>query len=452
MRMRSIASVLVVVFVCCAMPSSGQQDEIAALKKRVAELEQQNRAILEALAELKAQRGSLQQPAAAPTPSAPAKPQTATGAEPVRWPEIVSPPNRLKFYGLMRLDIDIDSQRASTPQIPFFITSEDPQIGKAHAGAYSMHPRLTRLGVDLNGPRLAALKDAALGGKLEMDFENGGSESRQIIRIRHAYLQTRWNSLSLLAGQTWDIVSPLFPTVNNDALMWNAGNPGDRRPQLRVSWEPKTSLGAWSFVGGAGLTSAVDLGDLDNNGFRDGEESGRPDVQARIGYSRSLFDQSASVGVSLLYGWMNTSKPAGGRTDFASQLVNLDYTLPMAPRVSLRGEGWWGRNLSDIRGGAGQGIHIATGREIRARGGWSELTLKLSRYWSLHPGFTLDEPVASDVPMGGRTRNGAFYLGNRITPGGSFLLGADYLRWRTDYKGFRQGIDNRVNLFVQYGF
>src|SRR5262249_6324978 len=158
------------------------------------------------------------------------------------------------------------------------------------------------------------------------------------------------------------------------------------------------------------------------------------------------------VGASMFYGWLNTSKLVAGRTAFTSQLVNMDYTLPLARRVSLRGEGWWGRNLSDVRGGAGQAINLATGREIRARGGWSELSFKVSRYWSLHPGWTLDNPVTPDVPSGGRTRNSAFYIGNRIAPGGSLLIGVDYLRWTTNYQGFGQGIDNRVNLFLQYGF
>src|SRR5262245_56746972 len=83
-----------------------------------------------------------------------------------------------------------------------------------------------------------------------------------------------------------------------------------------------------------------------------------------------------------------------------------------------------------------------------ARGGWSELSFKVSRYWSLHPGWTLDNPVTPDVPSGGRTRNSAFYIGNRIAPGGSLLIGVDYLRWTTNYQGFGQGIDNRVNLFL----
>lgn len=236
--------------------------------------------------------------------------------------------------------------------------------------------------------------------------------------------------------------------------MWYAGNLGDRRPQVRASYDPKAGKGQWSFTGAVGLTGAIDSADLDNNGYRDGEESGKPDVQGRIGYAQSLWvnDQRASLGVSGFYGWMNTSKLVAGRSDFRSQLVNFDYTLPLASRVSWRGEGWWGRNLLDTRGGAGQGVNLTTGQEIRSRGGWSELTLKASKYWTLHPGYTVDDPVDRDLPNGGRTRNRAFYLGNRFTPSANFLIGLDYLRWRTDYKGFQPGVDNRVNIFFAYIF
>jgi hypothetical protein len=109
-----------------------------------------------------------------------------------------------------------------------------------------------------------------VSGRLEIDFQNGGSNSRAIPRYRHAFLQMNWGVHSLLAGQTWDVISPLFPTVNADTLMWNVRNMGDRRPQLRYSYEPKTGLNA---RGAIGLTGAIDNLDADNNGVPDGEGS-----------------------------------------------------------------------------------------------------------------------------------------------------------------------------------
>jgi hypothetical protein len=475
---------------------TGLSTEVEALKRRIEELERQNRTMMQLLAEMKVKlapnavslapaelatertnvsdnRPVITSPSSQPpqlnqpvisTQAITLSPAGTGGqvqpaanrakSDPVQWSELISEGNKFKLYGFLRLDIDIDSQRPNNGQIPFFITSEDPRVGNPSAENFSMHPRLTRLGVDYAGPRISSLGNGELAGKLEIDFENGGSESRQIIRIRHAYLNVKWNQFTILGGQTWDVVSPLFPTVNNDTLMWNAGNVGDRRPQFRVTYAPKVGRGQWSFIGAAGLMGAVDLQDLDANGFRDGEESGLPNLQARIGYSHPVWvkDQNASLGISGFYGWLDTSRPIAGRNEFHSQLINIDYTLPLARRLSFRGEGWWGRNLSDTRGGAGQGINVATGQEIRGRGGWSELSLRLSRYWSIYPGFTVDDPVDEDLTSASRTRNRAFYLGNRITPGGNFLIGVDYLRWKTNFKGLLRGLDNRMNIFLQYAF
>ena len=207
-----------------------------------------------------------------------------------------------------------------------------------------------------------------------------------------------------------------------------------------------------SLTGAAGFTGAIDGLDLTADNYLDGQESGLPNLQSRVGYSHPVFGQNLSVGVSTFSAWMNTSKPVAGRNSFRSQGTNIDVTLPLNKMVSLRGEGWWGRNLSDVRGGAGQGINTATGREIRGRGGWSEFNIKVSRFWSVNPGFTTDDPVDADIPNGGRTRNQAFYFANRFTPSPSFTIGADFLRWKTDYKVSNTGIDNRVNLFFYYAF
>jgi hypothetical protein len=38
-------------------------------------------------------------------------------------------------------------------------------------------------------------------------------------------------------------------------------------------------------------------------------------------------------------------------------------------------------------------------------------------------------------------RNRAWYLGNRFTFDRSFAIGADYLRWITDYQSLKRGAD-----------
>jgi hypothetical protein len=467
------------------------QNEIEVLKSRIAELEAQNRQVLALLSEIQSRlaRGTsgsepvipvlpqaetlnVQQagrrsdaptevhgsasgaksklvPVAVPAAST----STAAKTEPVQWPEVMGGGNRMKFYGLLRLDMDMDSQIPNQAQIPFFITSQSA-TGEKDSSNFSMHPRLTRLGFDYAASPIEIFDRAKLGGKLELDFLNGGSESRQIVRIRQAYLKLQWNQMSFLAGQTWDVVSPLFPTVGAESVMWNAGNLGDRRPQVRLSYDPRMGGGRWTFAGAIGLAGAVDMLDLDGDGLREGEVSGRPNVQAYAGYSHPLWvkGQSASFGLSGVRSWQSANRAIAKRSEFSSQAINADFTLPLTRAISLRGESWFGRNLSDVRGGIGQAINMLTGQEIRSRGGWSEIKFRLSHYLSVHPGFSLDDPLDTDIPNSGRTRNRTFYFATRINLSEQFQIGLDYLKWKTEYKGLLPGIDNRWNVFFQYTY
>lgn len=195
-----------------AEPAPDLPGEVAALKRRVAELESQNREMLQLLKAVKAkleanaETAELPRPVKASLPAAisitpeerslpqadkakTAKAASANNSEVVGWNELISAGNKLRLYGFLRVDLDVDSQRPNNAQSPTFITSADSRIGKPDAGSFTIYPRVTRLGLDYTGPRVAALKDAKLSGKLEIDFNNGGLESRQIIRIRHAYFK-----------------------------------------------------------------------------------------------------------------------------------------------------------------------------------------------------------------------------------------------------------------------
>lgn len=249
-----------------------------------------------------------------------------------------------------------------------------------------------------------------------------------------------------MLGQYWDLISPLLPSPNDDTLMWNAGNLGDRRAQIRLSYEPKNKPISWAIT--LGLTGAIDQKDLDNNGVRDGEDSGLPNVQTRIGWRFS----KGELGLWAHHAWERTTNPIAGRTNFMSQSIGLDYQWRMGSEWDVRGEIWLGRNLSDFRGGIGQGINPATGSEIRSKGGWLELGWRYSPRRRLAIGYTFDDPKDGDVPAGGRTKNSAWYLHHRWRLNGNVEIGFNYLFWTTKWQGQTTGIDHRINTFVQHNF
>lgn len=380
----------------------------------------------------------------------------------ISFEDIIGKGNSLKFYGFIRLDAIYDDSRMSNSQTPYYVLSEDKAAGgKKDDEVFTMHPRLSRLGIDFNGSQVPNLANGKVSGKLEIDFQNGGSESRAIPRYRQMYLKVKWDDLSVLAGQTWDIISPLMPSVNNDTLMWNTGNLGDRRAQLRLAYEPKIGDGVLSFVGGGGLTGAVDAKDLDGDGVRDGEDSGEPQVQARIGYAVAApwaAGNKAEFGVYGAYLW----EDAQTKGDYEGKVAGVDFIIPLSQVLALRGEAWTGQDLSDLRGGIGQGVNTTTGEEIKSKGGWIELLYKRQSN-SLALGWTSDDPDNDDLPSSGtiaangttsdgRTKNEAYYVSERFRAGGGVEMGIDYLYWQTDYKTLKKGTDNRVNLVFQYNF
>ena len=72
------------------------------------------------------------------------------------------------------------------------------------------------------------------GGKVEIDFERTiDVENKSSVLLRHAYVEVKNDDFRLLAGQTWDVISPLCPGVLFYSVGWDGGNIGYRRPQFR---------------------------------------------------------------------------------------------------------------------------------------------------------------------------------------------------------------------------
>lgn len=366
------------------------------------------------------------------------------------------PPSVFRFYGFFRADMDYDTSRMGlSGNLPMWVLSEDKKAAGPNQPNLNFHPRLTRLGLEASLPQgVPFLGKAKVNGKLEGDFHNAGSESRAIPRIRHAYVELQWKRLGFLAGQTWDLISPLFPTPNDDTMMWNVGNLGDRRPQFRLTWEIPAKESRWIIASAFSLPGAVDARDLDNDGVRDGEASGKPGLQMRVAYSLPSWvsGQSLQVGLWGHRQWARSTKPIAGHRHFNSYSTGIDYLFPLTSRFQVRGETWFGQDLSDLRGGVGQGVNPSTGREIRSRGGWIELSFRRTPKHSLHFGYLLDDPIDRDLPQEGRTQNSTFYLANRYLLGKGVDLGLDYLYWVTHYKGLKRGIDSRINFFIRYSF
>ena len=376
--------------------------------------------------------------------------------------------SEIQFYGFLRMDAAYDTSRMSDTQIPVFVRSEDPSAPGAapeNQSEFTLYTRMTRFGLNLGGGELKAIGSPKLTGRIEVDFYGGpASDSRNMFRMRHAWAKLQWGNFLLLAGQTSDLISPLYPSVNADMLMWGTGNLADRRPQTRVQYTLPIGTSQLLIQSAAGLTNAIDRKDLDKNGVPDGEVSGLPTLQGRLALRLPIWKTDDGKSHPLEIGawghqaWEELDAPLAGTEEdsFQSSVVGVDLKLPLyQDRLALTVEGWTGKNLSDLRGGILQGINTATGAEIHATGGFAQLswtTIKTERYKNvLHAGIAMDDADDADLNDGGRDLNYAMY-GAVQSVFGHFTLGIEYLHWVTEYVGFGNGTSDRINLYTIYNF
>jgi hypothetical protein len=364
----------------------------------------------------------------------------------------------IKFYGTLRLDMIFDDSSPNNTQTIAFIKPEDPTVA---GGAdkddedFTMHPRLTRFGLDLDGGTVKDLKDAKLTGKLEVDFYNNGlagqSESRAALRMRHAWLQLDWGKGQFLAGQTNDVIAPLWVFVNPDLCNWGAGNLGDRRPQIRYTRTLRDGEESKVTIAGmAGLTGAQDNQNLDTDGIRDGEASAWPTLQTRAAFS--FMKKKAEVGVWAHYAREAVEVPVAGEDDrFTSSVIGLDVNVPFGD-MYVKSELFTGKNLDDVRGGIFQGVDPVTGEEIHSQGGFLEFGWKIRPTTTVAIGISQDECDDDDInPAGGRERNRVAYAGIHFSPS-PIEYGIDFMHWHTRFAGVRGGLDNRIQAYIAYHF
>ena len=129
-----------------------------------------------------------------------------------------------------------------------------PATGCYVGGSFNMTAQQTRLGLNITFDDTAGWTKATLSGRVEMDFNGGYSATTNsttfynaLFRLRLAYMKAAWGGFSILAGQDYALLAPLFATSvawQAVPIFWQAGNPWNRSPQIRVAYDanPKDGL------------------------------------------------------------------------------------------------------------------------------------------------------------------------------------------------------------------
>jgi len=305
-----------------------------------------------------------------------------------------SPAYSFKFSGYFKGDVVYDQARANSGDYALFLLNQPKNA------VTSMTARETRLGFDFSWKENEWQTDA----RLEFDFYGLGvtaatlnsQENKGTTMLRHAYAQVTRGHWSLLAGQTSDIISPLVPKSVNYTVLWDQGNIGYRRPQLRVTgWvnasdkvKVTAALGATRTLGG----------DLDGDKIDDGADAVLPTAQGRLGIAAKLGEKKTlEVGFSGHYGREQYV------LNFSTQYVkswsaNVDLRAVIGDRFELLAEGFTGQDLGTYFGGVGQTVNPLN-HEIASMGAWGQISFKpIERVW-INLGYGWDDPKDEDFEI-----------------------------------------------------
>lgn len=359
---------------------------------------------------------------------------------------------RIVPYGILWFNMAYETERTNDGDYVLYVFSRD-QRGY---DAFHVNARATRLGIDVSGPQIPLFDCADSGGKVEIDFfgQFAGGENKPGVLLRHAYWEVKNEQFRLLAGQTWDVISPLYPGTLMYSVGWGGGNIGYRRAQLRYErYVPLTwaSMLTWQTALAVDLCSELAPANC-------ADHAGWPVIQTRVAVTLGN-DQTTwlpiTVGVSGHIGEQQfLFNPADDTDDEIARTwsLNADVRVPVTERFGFQGEFFTGENLGTYMGGIVQGINVGTGDPIRTTGGWFEVWYDWTSRWHSHVGYGIDDPVNRDVANGGRTYNHFIFANLSYDVTEKFLLGFEYTSWRTLYQALAPGESDHFAFVAKYGF
>jgi hypothetical protein len=356
-------------------------------------------------------------------------------------------------YGILWANGVYETDRTYVGDYTLWALSED------EAGQPTFHAdgKNTRLGIDVLGPKLPCFCDAQTGGKVEVDFQGSFvTENKGSLLLRHAYIEVKNDDFRLVAGQTWDVISPLFPTCVMYSVFWDAGDIGYRRAQFRGErFLALSDTCLLTMQGSINANVITDSSSATPPAFT-GDHSSWPVVEGRAAITlgpRGKGCLPMTFGVSSHVGEQDF-RFAGPVIDHArTWSLNADFKVPLNECWGFQGEVYTGENLGSFLGGIGQGYNYLLRRSIYDQGGW----LEVYHYWTprlhSHVGYTVDDPLDSDVSGAtGRIYNQAIFGNFIYDVTKQFQLGFEVSSWKTLFVGQAPGESIRSEFMVKYGF
>ena len=355
---------------------------------------------------------------------------------------------QFKPYGWVQVDAAYDSSRTSYGDLMFMIMPETA-VG-AGKKELSVSARGTRFGINMIAPEYNGRK---VVGRIEGDFCEDLTPNKYTPRLRLAYIDVAWkNGWSVRFGQDWDTYINFHPSMVDASMLAFLGHTYGRHPQVRLTKE--TKLGEeTSLTFKIALQHGRNGSDADLDGQPDENASAVPNVHGSLVLkTRLLSSRQSTFTISGAYGREKTGENAANPATYRSRFLHGGIQLPLSESLTISGEGWAGDNVDNYLGGIGQGINLAKGTEISARGGWAQGVWTPVKIIKTGVGFGIDDPEDDDLSGDARTFNGRVFANVFYSLTDKTTLGLEYSRIYTDYAVTKNMQNNRVHFGVMYVF
>ena len=266
---------------------------------------------------------------------------------------------RLKVYGLVKASViyDTSSPYGTDMPLPGFITASgtafDP--GPTRSPEFHAKARFARVGTNFEWPDVAGSNNA-ITGKLEFDFEGNFSRalnrnistirsSMASIRLAYGRIDHRFDdqtSAFLLFGQDWTpFGSSTLPSIfETTGLGLGFGTLYERAPQVRfgvghkfggsrnVFFQPEFALVMPSYG-----NDPSNVSDQLGYGEKQGADSGRPEVQARLVLQWQLDKAPGVAPAQLIFSGLQGNRRAWMRSTDVPLCSNADVLVCPDPKV-----------------------------------------------------------------------------------------------------------------------
>lgn len=356
------------------------------------------------------------------------------------------------FYGYLKLDGAYDQNQTSHGNFSMWVNERSNDQDDEQ---FNMTANESRFGMNVVGNNYQNVK---VTGKLEFDLYAGVTgtaavENNAMLQLRHAYFSVESGDFKLLAGQTWDLISPLNPATLNYPVLWGCGNIGYRRPQVSLwyNMHPNqdmtvTMAGGFFRTIGSDVTPTFSLGlGETSDGSDDGTDAGIPSFQGLLDIKHNFAKNGfVRVGVSGLWGQLKAETNLNNSETYESWGGVGHLMIAMPSGFGISGEAFMGNNLGSYFGGI---LNTSTIEGVEAIGGWGSLWIQPSDKVKFSGGYGLDDPKDEDL-LSGRAKNSCIFGNIRYYIVPKVTLGLEVSQWETEYVN----ADTAKNLRVQSAF